>query len=151
MLPADLLLGQGLSGQNVRFEPPAVQNLLFLEIAYVNQVLSILLQVLDLEVEPLQMPPGVGINPHEEIILVLSYLFYPNKYFNRAIQVPAFEHGVKLQIIFGLPMLPAKLPVRELYVVWRLDVVVRKRERFVVPRVVRVLVLGAQVADLCSW
>lgn len=46
--------------------------------------------VFDFEVEPLQMAPSICIDSHEEIVLVLAYLYY-------CIQVAAFEVALEDQ------------------------------------------------------
>ena len=80
----------------------------------------------------------VAVDTHEAVILSLPDL-------DDAVQVAALEEGVELEIGGGLPMLPAEGSVRELHVIWGLNVRVGEGKSLVVPRVVRVLVARPQV------
>ena len=61
--------------KNIRFHSSCEEALVFLEVAYVDRVLQQLLPTLNLEVEPLQVPRSVAIDPHETVILCLSYFY----------------------------------------------------------------------------
>ena len=74
LLPAYFFVLELLRRIDIGPEPPAIENLPFLEVTDVKDIFLIFHKVSELKVKPLQMSPGIGVNPHKEIVLKLSYL-----------------------------------------------------------------------------
>jgi hypothetical protein len=89
------------------------------------------------------MPGCVAVDPHEAVILTFCY-------FDDAVKIPSLEKRVKNKLVFSFPMLPAEGSVRELHVIWSLDVVIGEGEWSIVPGVVSILEPRAKVDDLGS-
>lgn len=139
LLPPNLLLLVPLLGVDIRFHSPSEQTLILLKIADIDLILEQLLPPLHFEVEPLKVPCRIAIHSHEAIVLPLSHSHH-------TVQVPAFEEGIKEEVVLRLPVLPAEGPIGELHIIGCLDVVIREAKGFIIPCIIGVLISRAEVA-----
>lgn len=63
----------------------------FGHVAYVDFDIGIGFAIGNFEIEPKQMPPGIGINPQKQIILILANL-------NNTVQITGLKPGIKFQL-----------------------------------------------------
>ena len=95
----------------------AVETFLFCEIADVELVLDSLFEVGDLEVEPVRMAASIGVDSHEEVVLLGFEVVVGS---DDAVEVAAFEGRVELENIFVGLIKEVEIP-EEFLVFGRLD------------------------------